>query len=295
MIPLYDPFDASGNLLSDQSKRQPLQCNGVLNVICPSRIDPVSKRLVGLVGQPDNPNAITNNTRSYRYSQSKTTLPSIKGDYVFNEKSRMSFLYSRYFSPAQANVSQWPGTVPSDGWNTDVKIQYYRLNYDYILRPNLLNHITLGFNKRNLIENPGNVNNISEDVRKAMDFPGVLTPSVAGKTVKYNANYVTFGTHVATDSRQRTVDFKEQLAWIKGRHSVKFGFSYLKGMYRRLLQRCLRRSQLLGFGHFEYVVVRWAAGFRLGRLPAWRFERRRFPLPGRHRIFLALLRVVRAG
>ncbi len=194
----------------------------------------MSKRLVGLVGQPDNPNAITNNTRSYRYSESKTTLPSIKGDYVFNEKSRMSFLYSRYFSPAQPNVSQWPGTVPSDGWNTDVKIQYFRLNYDYILRPNLLNHITLGFNKRNLIENPGNVNNISDDVRKAMDFPGVLTSSVPGKTVKYNANYVTFGTHVATDSRQRTVDFKEQLAWIKGRHSLKFGFSYLKGMYRRL-------------------------------------------------------------
>ncbi len=234
MIPLYDPFDAAGNLLTDQSQRQRLQCNGVLNVICPNRIDPLAKRLVGLLGSPDNPNSFTNNTRSYRYSTSKTTLPSIKGDYVFNEKSRASFLYSRYFSPAQPNIAQWPGTLPSDNWNTDVKIQYYRFNYDYIIRSNLLNHITFGLNKRNLIENPDNINAIPDDIRKAMDFPGVLTPSVPGKTVKYNADYVTFGTHVATDSRQKTYDFKEQLAWIKGRHSTKFGFNYLRGSYRRL-------------------------------------------------------------
>ncbi len=234
MIPLYDPFDGAGNLLSDQSQRQRLQCNGALNVICPNRIDPLSKRLVGLLGRPDNPNAITNNTRSYRYGTSQTTLPSIKGDYVFNEKHRANFLYSRYFSPAQPNIAQWPGTLPSDNWNTDTKIQYYRFNYDYIIRSSLLNHITFGFNKRNLIENPGNTNNIDESIRKAMDFPGVLTPTVPGKTVKYNADYVTFGTHVATDSRQKTYDFKEQLAWIKGRHSTKFGFNYLRGMYRRL-------------------------------------------------------------
>jgi hypothetical protein len=39
---------------------------------------------------------------------------------------------------------------------------------------------------------------------------------------------------VFTDSRQRTTNIKEQLAWIKGRHSVKFGMEYLAGIYRRI-------------------------------------------------------------
>src|SRR5262245_3896811 len=42
-IPLYDPFDANGNIIADPFARPRLQCAGVLNVICPSRIDPIAK------------------------------------------------------------------------------------------------------------------------------------------------------------------------------------------------------------------------------------------------------------
>ena len=40
VVPLYDPFDASGNIIADANQRPRMQCNGVLNVICPNRIDP---------------------------------------------------------------------------------------------------------------------------------------------------------------------------------------------------------------------------------------------------------------
>jgi outer membrane receptor for monomeric catechols len=39
---------------------------------------------------------------------------------------------------------------------------------------------------------------------------------------------------VFTDSRSRTTNIKEQLAWMKGAHTVKFGMEYLAGVYRRI-------------------------------------------------------------
>jgi hypothetical protein len=49
-----------------------------------------------------------------------------------------------------------------------------------------------------------------------------------------NAMATLWGNTVFTDSRQRTTDIKEQMAWINGRHSIKFGMEYLAGIYRRL-------------------------------------------------------------
>ena len=55
-IPLYDPFDANGNIIPNAADRPRMQCNGVLDVICPDRIDPTAKRLIALLPHPDNPN-----------------------------------------------------------------------------------------------------------------------------------------------------------------------------------------------------------------------------------------------
>ncbi len=232
-IPLYDPLDANGNIITDAFARPRLQCNGVLNVICPDRIDPIAKLNMALLPQPDDPTKVLNNTRSWQYSTSKSSVPSIKGDYNLSDRSRVSFLYSRFFQPATPNINPIQG-VPSANWNTDVKIQYYRLNHDYTISPNVLNHLTIGFNKRHLVENPGNINGVPEEWRKATEIPGTVAGTKPGKSTRYNTGYVTWGTHVDTDSRQRTINIKEQVAWLRGRHTLKFGFDYLKGLYRRL-------------------------------------------------------------
>src|SRR4051812_34194929 len=85
-IPLYDPFDASGNIIPNSADRPTLQCNGVVNVICPERMDATARRLVSILPHPDDPNLLTNNYRSRTYSTARTTLPSIKLDYTLNDK-----------------------------------------------------------------------------------------------------------------------------------------------------------------------------------------------------------------
>jgi len=232
-IPLYDPFDANGNIIPNAADRPRMQCNGVLNVICPERIDPTAKLLMSLLPHPDDPTKIVNNYRSRSYSQGRTTLPSIKLDYALTDKHRISYLYSHFFSPAFPSINNLEG-LPGTGFPSEVLIEYHRLNDDYVIRPNLLNHITIGYNHRNIIEAPGYVSKFPADLARATYIRGTVTPLGPGVSSTYRTSLATWGNSVFTDSRQRTTNIKEQIAWLKGSHTVKFGMEYLKGQYRRL-------------------------------------------------------------
>ncbi len=232
-IPLYDPFNASGSIIPNAADRPRLQCNGVLDVICPNRIDATAARLIALLPHPDQPNLIANNYRSRSYSTQRSGLPSIKLDYVFNDKHRISYLYSRFHSPARPSINALEG-LPGTGFPSDSLVQYHRLNDDYTITPTLLNHITLGFNRRNILEAPGYVSLFPADLAKATYLPGTVTPLAPGTSSTYSTGFATWGNSVFTDSRQRTIDFKEQIIWVKGKQNIKFGFNYLRGTYRRL-------------------------------------------------------------
>lgn len=237
MIPIYDPFDASGNLITNAANRQQIQCNGVLNVICPSRITPLAHTLLSVLPQPDNPNLIANNIRSYHGSTGESAVPSIKGDYIFSASNHISFFYSNYNNPAQYYQPTVQGVPPNGGWGTTNQIQYYRLNDDQIISPTLVNHITVGYNHRHILENPSNISSqeVSPGFAQATYAPGNPTPYTLGRQTNFGtAGGVAWGTFVDTDSRQRTLNFKEQLSWLKGKHAVKFGFDYIHQSYRRL-------------------------------------------------------------
>ncbi|HJZ95487.1 MAG TPA: carboxypeptidase regulatory-like domain-containing protein [Candidatus Solibacter sp.] len=233
MIALYDPFDGNGNVIPNSVDRPILQCNGVVNVICPNRIDPTAKLLLAMLPHPDNSNLLTANYRSRSYSTSRSALPSIKLDYVFNDKNRISYLYSHFHSPAPLSINQFEG-LPGTGFPSDSLTEYHRLNDDYIIRPNLLNHLTVGYNHRHIYEAPDYVNKYPFDLAKQVYLKGNPNPLVPGVSTVYSAYGAQWGNSVYTDSRQRTTNIKEQVAWIKGRHSTKFGFEYLAGIYRRI-------------------------------------------------------------
>ncbi|MCX6602565.1 MAG: carboxypeptidase regulatory-like domain-containing protein, partial [Acidobacteria bacterium] len=232
-IPLYDPFDGGGNVIANAANRPRMQCNGVLDVICPERFDPTAKRLLSLVPRPDDPTRIVNNYRSRSYSTSRTRLPSIKGDYTFNDKHRASYLYSDFFSPARPSINALEG-LPGTGFPSESTVIYHRFNDDYVIRPNLLNHLTIGFNHRHIIEAPGYVSSFPADLARATYIPGTVAPLAPGTSSVYSVAGIQWGNSVFTDSRQRTTNLKEQISWLHGRHNFKFGMEYLRGIYRRL-------------------------------------------------------------
>src|SRR5262249_31899797 len=52
-VTIYDPFDANGNLIANPADRRPVSCNGVQNVICPNRINPVTAKIIPLIPLPN--------------------------------------------------------------------------------------------------------------------------------------------------------------------------------------------------------------------------------------------------
>ena len=135
-------------------------------------------------------------------------------------------------SPAQPCISAIKG-VPCNSWPSTGRTWYYRFNYDRIISPTLLSHLTVGLNRRAIIENPDNINNVPEDWRKAIQVPGTIIGGAPGLSTEYDTEFVNYSTRVHTDSHNRTTDLKEQMTWLKGKHSVKFGFEYLRSIYRR--------------------------------------------------------------
>jgi hypothetical protein len=234
VVPLYDPFDANGNIIADANQRPRMQCNGVLNVICPNRIDPIATTIQKYLPPPDNPNAVFNNTFS-RINGSRTPgenqgVYSIKGDYNVSEKLRLNALFSRQYFNSYQLVGPIPGPL-AEAFQEFGDSKYYRLNADYIVKPSVLNHFSFGHNQRDLGEGPNLT--LDDAYRKATLIPGVSADKAPNYS-KYQTEFGNFGGHVNTISPGRTTSFNDQVAWLKGRHSMKFGFEFMRINYRRI-------------------------------------------------------------
>lgn len=233
MVPLYDPFDANGNIIADASKRQRMQCNGVLNVICPERINPVAKAIHAKLPLPDMPDVVFSNTYS-RVNGSRTPgenqgVYAWKGDFNATDKFRFNGMFSKQYFNGYPLVGPIPGPI-SEGFQEFGNFKYARFNTDYIARPTLLNHFTFGYNQRDLGED-----SLAPDqaYRAATLLPGVSADKAPIYT-KYQTEFGNFGSHVWTRSPGRTYNIKEQMTWLKGRHNMKFGFEWNRVNYQRI-------------------------------------------------------------
>jgi hypothetical protein len=235
MKPLYDPFDAAGNIIADANQRPLMQCNGVINVICPNRIDPVAQAILKHLPLPDNPDVVFQNTVS-RINGTRTPgenqgVYSIKGDYIFNDKFRVNGLFSRQYFNSYTLTGPIPGPL-AEAFQEFGDSKYIRLNADYVIKPNVLNHFTFGHNRRNLGEGP-NLLVDDPNYRQATLIPGVSADKAPNYS-KYNTEFGNYGGHVNTISPGRTTNFSDQVAWLKGRHTMKIGFEMMQINYRRI-------------------------------------------------------------
>jgi len=236
VVPLYDPFDGN-TLIADASRRQRMQCRGVLNVICPERIHPIAKTILAQLPAPDLPNNVFLNTRT-RFntiggSRVPGTLQSVysgKFDYNLSNNVRFNGLFSRQFFDNYTLTGPIPGPL-AEAFQEFGVTKYYRVNSDVVIKPNLLNHFTFGVNQRNLGEGPNL--RLDNNYRNATLMPGVSADKAPNYT-KYNTEFGNYGGQVNTASPGRTYNASEQLTWLHGRHNVKFGFQFMRVNYRRI-------------------------------------------------------------
>ncbi len=222
-IPIFDPRsnrpDGQGGIVRDPFPN---------NIIPGSQISRVAADVMSAMPEPDRPGIVDNwNDRSK--IPTDDDVYSTKVDYNVSEKHRVSFSMWRV-DLGQNRFAAWgEDSILDTGFGTFFTGGGYRVNYDFTVRPTLLNHFAWGYSNSDKdrignFESPGNVFNIPNiptDVEQVSSFqvPGYLAIGNAGG-----------GPDITKDSANI---FTDTVTWIKGRHNIKFGGEFWSQRFSR--------------------------------------------------------------
>jgi hypothetical protein len=215
LIPIYDPQTG-----------QQFQCNGKLNVICPSRIDPLSKSLLQYI--PD-PNATgTNHGLQDNINPAIASVPNqnqawgITLNHQISQTQNVAFTWWRnhYTVTQEENAPIVPATNPLTGQEvlTD-NANVWLVNYSKIVRPNLV--MTAGFSAQNKFQNNQNSNN-------SVSFPGIVNSNTL-PYISFNGQEAPTNWGNSNSSLVRYYvdntgwNLFNNWMWNKGRHTVNIG------------------------------------------------------------------------
>ncbi len=234
-IPIYDPsLPANGRALPNGTPTTPPTpvcgpevCNNIIN---PLYFDRVSKLVNPFfpAATITNPYTVANNYGSTTPNPFSVNEFGFKGDYVLNEKNRLSGLYS-YGKQTTPNIPLIPAPLGGGDQPSDNITRNIRLNWNWTPRSDMSNQATLGVNQWN-----SGQPEVSPWAGKA-DWTSYF--GIGGVSPNYptefpniqigGTDYVGGGTPSVTDLH--TTIFNDSLTWVKGKHTLKFGFQMTKG------------------------------------------------------------------
>lgn len=194
------------------------------NVIPASRINPVAKAILPFYPLPNVGDGIRQTTSNYidnRGSGIDSDQWDIRGDHQFNSKHS---IFGRYTKKNNPSVSPNILLLPSD--NGFANHQQAVLSYTYAIKPNLLNEFRGGISYA-----PGGAtfpfdgraftNSLNlQDIQKDIFFNALPNFSIDRMT--------SFSKGRPGRSVSWTTQFIDNVTWIRGRHTFKFGFDFRK-------------------------------------------------------------------
>ena len=242
-IPIFDPAttrpDGRGGFMRDQFPG---------NIIPPERISPVSRKITQYLPNPDLP-GINNNFYDHKaptWPFFNTYSPLVKVDHSVSTRQKISVLYTNQIrhrllwgNPGSGLGPQpnWgePQTNPLD-WVTDQIANSWkvRINHDYVFSPALLNHITVSADR---YLNRGANKTAGQGWDQKLGILGIPADNGVFPQISFtggNGVPVNFGRGYDEDWREMRYTFDENLTWIRGKHTMKFGFEVATNAINRL-------------------------------------------------------------
>jgi hypothetical protein len=233
LIPVYDPATTRANpaynaALPASATNQPFlrtqfSCNGVLNVICPSRIqNSIAAAYLRFMPAPNRPGELNNYVLPRAVPNSLINGSNVylaKIDHYIGDKDHFSFTYWGQF--AAINIaSALPPEIATESPTTPQNSPIPRANWEHTFSPKLTHHLSAGYLNRN--EGYGSLN------------LGVSLPKIAGVASQDYLPQFTFGdgfTQISNSSginarnitTRPTWVINNILSWVVGNHTLKFG------------------------------------------------------------------------
>ena len=233
-VTIYDPFDANGNLVPNQANRQPISCNGVQNVICPNRINPVSQRIINFIPPPNQVGAnpeVANYFAAASFVFDRQTLDTKlnwSATPKLNVFGRFSVLdFYTYNQPTFNNELQgFPINGGNPGTGTG-NTYVFSVGGVYTLTPNFVVDGHFGFNRQGVgVEQP-DIDKSSSEIL-GINIPGMNGPRpFEGGLGKFDiGGYERYGQTEDYMPYYRTDDQYQYVVnanWLRGRHNIRFG------------------------------------------------------------------------
>ncbi len=253
-ITVYDP----ATLSADRSTRQPFPDN----LVPAARFDPNSVKLMQVYqGGPGGVLKPNNNSRpgtseyvrnNYLITQGVELNPwtkfDVKGDHIFSEKHRLSGFYGYHRIYKNPGANGAPNQLPGyyTGYNDARNLSdVYRMSWDWTIRPTLLNRFYAGGN--NWRESHYSPNELIGNWKDKFCLQNVPICNNNLSAVGFS-EFQGWGGTSNNGSENTVYSFHDDLTWIKGKHTFKFG-----GMFQRNHYNGFGQQWDAGFSNFSFV------------------------------------------
>lgn len=208
---IYDPATTAGNVRQQFAN----------NIIPANRISPISAKFLAALPNPNLP-GVTNNLAFVNESQVTDNVWSLKLDHAFTPNNRLSYFHSLQDQNV-ANMTALPGPLGQGLGQNSQRPQNFRVNHDWIVRPNFLIHTTVGYSRTQQgWDNPAQAGFASQvglrvptDATPRINFAAAdgLTPWGVQDGKVNNGGQFNWTYHVS-----------QNISWLRGRHEFKTGW-----------------------------------------------------------------------
>jgi hypothetical protein len=231
LIPIYDPQSTTSNASGPGFVRTMFPGN----MIPTSRFSAVTQQILPYAQGKILPNRPGLIPGTYNYVQnnyitnggdsvSPTDKGSVKIDQNIGSNHHLGFFFNktRYDStPGPAG----PSGLPEPLWNgsvSDYQASLYRVSYDWTLSPTLLNHFAAGgntFYKNSYSPNSGG------NWKSKICIPNAVDCNVNFPNISFS-EYTGWGSTAYNGTDQPSYSIKDDLSYIRGSHTFKFGYAF---------------------------------------------------------------------
>jgi len=226
VIPIYDPAttrpDGQGSFVRDQFAG---------NIIPAARISPVSRKIIDLMPAPDLPNKQSENwfNRTGNNPRFDTFVTTAKVDHNVSDKQKITVMYSNQLRPRLIAGRGWGADTPLEGFQAqDHNSRTGRIQHDYVFRPALLNHLTIGIDRS---RNMAKTATIGQGWDQKLGIQGLPWDAGGFPAVIFSggtASPIQISDERNSITASRRVSISDNLTWVRGRHNMKFGLTYYR-------------------------------------------------------------------
>jgi hypothetical protein len=193
------------------------------NQVPRERMDPVALKIASFIPAPNAPGTLNYRGQVGEFILDPDTFV-LKIDHAFTEQHRIAGSINTTDIPRLLVRSPLPFPLPDTASDQVIKGYTVRFTYDYVIRPTLLNQLSLGYN---LFDH----NNLTATQRvypsSTGSWPGELgltgVIGTAFPVVRFTGGYAGFGAATGTSDDEQMYALKNAVSWFRGKHSLKFG------------------------------------------------------------------------